>query len=111
MPDLARLQRYLPPKWPFELHGGSGELRGSARLTPTSVAVDLRLDSARAALGVRQYRFVTNLDAALVLDNPSVLTGPTELSGSYVRLGDAKLASDIMSLSGNNRRLSQRSRG
>ena len=97
VPDLARLQRYLPPKWPFELHGGSGELRGSARLTPTSAAVDLRLDSSRAALGVRQYHFVTNLEAALVLDNPSVLTGPTALSGSYVKLGDAKLASDTRS--------------
>ncbi len=94
VPDLALLQRYLPTKWPLQLHGGSGKLQGSARLTSTSVAANLRLFSTQADLGVQQYRFVTNLDAALVLDNPSILTHDTELAGSYLRLGESTLARD-----------------
>ena len=91
--DLALLQRYIPPRWPFTLYGGRGVLSGELLLRPTALRVDLGLESGDAQIGVRQYRFTTNLDAALKLDNPSILTEHTAIGGSYIRLGDAIVAS------------------
>ena len=89
VPDLALFQRYLPEKWPFKLHGGDGTLQGNVRLTPTAFAVDLALGSEAADMGIAQYRFETNLDAALKLDNPDLTAGGTQFSGSYIHLSDA----------------------
>jgi hypothetical protein len=97
VPDLRSFQRYLPPKWPMTLHGGDGVLRGSARLTPTALSVDLSLQSDRADVGFEQYRFECNLDAALRLDNPSILTGPTAVAGSHIRLSDSVLLNEDLS--------------
>jgi len=91
VPDLARLQRYLPEKWPFRLHGGDGNLRGHARLSPTSLDVDLRIDSDDADMGIRQYRFDTDLDAALRLENTSIMDTRTRVAGTFVELSDARL--------------------
>ena len=90
--DLALLQRYIPPKWPFQLYGGQGVLSGELLLRPTALKVDLSLESGEAHVGVNQYRFTTNLEAALKLDNPSILTERTAIRGSYIRLGDAIVA-------------------
>ena len=94
VPDLALLQRYIPANWPFEFYGGQGVVYGGLLLEPTALKVDLNLDSEEAHVGVRQYRFTTDLDAALKLDNPSILTERTAIGGSYIHLGDAVVASD-----------------
>lgn len=94
VPDLGLFQRYIPEKWPFTLYGGNGQLRGSARLTPSSLMVDWNLDSDRADMGFQQYRFETNLDAALKLNNPSIMSSGTEVGGSYIRLTEALLKSE-----------------
>lgn len=94
VPDLSLLQHYLPAKWPLQLYAGSGLLRGMASMSPGVVQVDLGLNSSEADLGAGDYRFVTNLDAAIKLDNPSVSTQRTRIAGSYIKLGDALLSSD-----------------
>ena len=91
VPDLALFQRYLPAKWPFDLHGGTGSLSGQASLAPTAISVNLRLESDQADMGLRQYRFDTNLDAALRLENPSIMTQGTAISGTYIALTGAQL--------------------
>ena len=91
IPDLSLLQRYLPEKWPFKLHGGSGNLNGMAHISPTALAVDFTLGSDSADLALRDYRFDTSLELALKLDNPDVNTRSTDVSGSYIRLSDAHL--------------------
>jgi hypothetical protein len=91
VPDLALLQRYLPEKWPFILHGGEGILSGSGRLTPGSLALDLGIRSERADMGLRQYRFETNLDAVLKANNPSLTEHATDVSGSYMNLSESRL--------------------
>jgi hypothetical protein len=91
VPDLALLQRYLPQKWPLRFHGGTGILDGKARISATALSVDLELDSNEADMGVQQYRFLTNLDAALKLSNPSVATQGTRVAGTFLALSNARL--------------------
>lgn len=93
-PDLSAYQRYLPKKWPFKLYGGSGVLQGGIRLTPTAYSIDLALKSDAADMGAAEYRFETNLDAAIKFDNPSLLEGGTRVDGSYLRLTGAHLLKD-----------------
>lgn len=90
-PDLALFQRYIPEKWPFILHGGEGRLEGQFRLASRSFSADMRLTSESADMGIQQYRFDTNLDTALKLDNADVIAGGTTISGTYIRLSDARL--------------------
>jgi len=90
-PDLALFQRYIPEKWPFIFHGGEGRLEGQFRLASRSFSADMRLTSENADMGIRQYRFDTNLDAALKLDNPDIIINGTTISGTYIRLSDARL--------------------
>jgi hypothetical protein len=92
--DLSALQRYLPKKWPIELYGGEGFLHGTARLFPKAIAMDLTLESDRADMGFQSYRFETNLEAAVKLDNPSIMTGPTKIGGSYIRLSESTLENE-----------------
>ena len=91
VPDLSRLQAYLPEKWPLRLLGGDGRLGGGLALTPTSLSVDLGLRSGRARLALSNYRFETDLDAALHMENPAVMKQATHVAGSYIRLDDAQL--------------------
>lgn len=91
VPDMALLQRYFPVKWPFRFYAGSGSLRGRAGIAPAALAVDMTLISTGADLGIRDYRFDSNLEFALKLDNPSINTSDTEISGSYLRLSEARL--------------------
>jgi len=91
LPNLARLQRYLPPKWPITLYGGSGRLGGTAALKPTTLQVDLSLKSEQADLGLEQYRFDTDLDVVLKLDNPELAVRGTSARGSHLNLTDARL--------------------
>jgi hypothetical protein len=91
VPDLARLQRYLPPHVPLELHGGVGTLDGQVELRPTALAVDLSLQSDSADVSLRDLRFATNLAVALKLDNPDLTTKPTAVGGSYLRFSDSRI--------------------
>jgi hypothetical protein len=92
VPDLARLQRYLPPDLPLQLHGGLGTLDGRVDLRPTALSVDLSLRSDTADLSLRDYRFATDLSLALKLDNPDITTRPTALGGSFLRLANSRIA-------------------
>ncbi len=94
VPDLARLQRYLPARWPLALRGGEGRLSGSARLAPTALDVALRLTSERAEAALRDYRFETDIDALLMLSNPALAAQRTRVSGSRIRLSGAQLRRD-----------------
>ena len=94
VPHLEAFQRYLPKRWPVRLYGGQGYLQGTARLTPNAFKVDLGLNSDRADMGFQAYRFETNLDAALKLNNPSVWNTPTNVSGSYITLSESVLGND-----------------
>ncbi|MGB5708905.1 MAG: hypothetical protein WBM41_19015 [Arenicellales bacterium] len=94
VPDLSLFQRFLPEKWPFRLYGGQGQLQGSASMSSTSIAVDLSISSDKSDMGIRQYRFNTNLDAALKIDNPAILSNNTRVTGTYIKLTDAQLQND-----------------
>jgi hypothetical protein len=91
VPDLARLQRYLPPHVPLKLHGGIGTLDGQVELRPTALSVYLSLQSDSADLSLRDLRFATNLAVALTLDNPDLTTRPTAVGGSYLRFSDSRI--------------------
>jgi hypothetical protein len=91
VPDLSLLERYFPQKWPFRFYGGNGRLQGRASIAPSALNMDVTLVSSGADLGIRDYRFDTNLDLALKVDNPSVNTSSTDISGSYIRLSNASL--------------------
>jgi hypothetical protein len=93
-PDLALFERYLPEKWPFDLYGGEGTLHGVASVSSNAIDIDISLSSAEAELGVKEYRFRTNLDAALKLVNASVSSSGTSIAGSYIKLSDAGLSQD-----------------
>jgi hypothetical protein len=92
VPDLARLQRYLPAHVPLQLHGGLGTLDGRVDLRPSALSVDLSLLSDSADLSLSDYRFATDLALALKLDNPDVATRPTAMGGSYLRLANSRVA-------------------
>jgi hypothetical protein len=94
VPDLALLQRYVPRKWPLTLHGGEGTLAGTVHVAPTQLQIDLRLGSDNAEMGLNQYRFETNLDAALRLDNPDLVNHSTAVDGTTIALTDAHLMRD-----------------
>ena len=94
VPDLALLQRYVPRKWPLTLHGGEGTLAGTVHVAPTQLRTELRLGSDNADLGLNQYRFETNLDAALRLDNPDLVNHSTAVDGTTIALTNAHLMRD-----------------
>jgi len=94
VPDLSLFQRFLPEKWPFHLHGGTGELQGSFSITPSSFMIDLSINSKDADMGIKQFQFDTDLDFALKLDNPSIQTQSTRVGGTYLKLSNAHLVRD-----------------
>lgn len=93
VPDLSAYQTFIPGKWPFRLHGGEGSLQGIVELTPTGFNGNLRLSSEAADVGIKEYRFASNLDMALKVDSPTLASG-VDISGTYVHLHGAKLSSD-----------------
>jgi hypothetical protein len=92
VPDLARLQRYLPTHVPLQLHGGLGTLDGRVELRPTALSADVTLHSDDADLSVRDYRFATDLAMGLKLDNADLTAEPTAIGGSYLRLSGSRIA-------------------
>ena len=93
VPDLQAYQAYLPTKWPFKLHGGKGRLQGFAEVTQTGLKSDLKLISEAADVGIKEYRFTTNLDMVLKADSTAISSG-VDLSGSYVHLKGATLSNE-----------------
>lgn len=93
VPDLQAYQAYLPAKWPFRLHGGKGRLQGFAEVTQTGLKSDLKLISEAADVGIKEYRFTTNLDMVLKADSTAISSG-VDLSGSYVHLKGATLSNE-----------------
>jgi hypothetical protein len=93
-PDLALFQRYLPEKWPFRLFGGDGTVGGQIQLTPDAYSIDLALGSEAADMGISHYRFNSDLDVELKLNNPSIMTTPSRVAGSYITLSEARLVKD-----------------
>jgi len=91
-PDLALFEHYLPEKWPFQLHGGVGTLQGMASVSHNAMDIELFLTSDKADMGLTEYRFYSNLDAALKLNNPSTVTSNTSIAGSYIKLSDSHLS-------------------
>jgi hypothetical protein len=91
-PDLALFQHYLPEKWPLDLYGGEGTLQGMVSISPRAMDIDISLKSEAADMGIKEYRFRTNLDAALKLANPNVTANDTSVAGSYITLSDAGLS-------------------
>lgn len=91
VPDLSRFQRFIPPKWPFVLYAGEGQLSGHASLGPNVLSVDLEINSDQADMGISRYRFGTNLAAALRLENPDISNQSVEVAGTYLRLSDSRL--------------------
>jgi hypothetical protein len=94
VPDLARFQRFVPVKWPFRLIGGEGRLGGRALLGPNVLSVDLALASEHADVAVSHYRFDTDLDATLRLENPDIRNQATRLDGTGLRLSESTLRRD-----------------
>ena len=94
VPDLSLFQRYIPEKWPLSLYGGVGELSGGMMLTPEAFDVDLALNSNEADMGLSHYRFETDLDAALKLNNEAIMTSATTVAGSFITLSEAYLVRD-----------------
>ena len=90
-PDLGLLQRYLPVGLPLELLGGNGVLEGALEIASSAAAVDLRLRAGGADLGLGQYRYTADLDAALVIENPDIGSVDSNLAGTFLRLNNARL--------------------
>jgi hypothetical protein len=92
VPDLRVYQRYLPAQWAFKLYGGQGELQGKAEVSPTGFNTHMKLVSQDADVGLKDYRFTTNLDMAIQADCPSIALASIDIAGTYFRLNDARLS-------------------
>ena len=93
VPDLGVYQTFIPDKWKFILHGGSGSLQGRIDITQTGFSSNLQLQSEAADVGLKEYRFTTNLDVALKTNCATVGSG-VDISGTYVHLRGAKVSSE-----------------
>lgn len=93
VPDLAAYQYLLPERWAVTLNGGTGELAGEADMSPTDLVMDLRVVSDHADLTFKGARFVTSLDLGLRAAGGAAETASLDISGSYLKLFDAGLAS------------------
>jgi len=93
VPDLRVYQRYLPDKWGVALVGGQGSLSGKAAYSDRSVTGELDLTSSNADLAVKDYRFETDLALGLRVQGEVAESASVDISGTYLRLDGARLAS------------------
>jgi hypothetical protein len=93
VPDLRVYQRYLPGKWGVIIMGGQGSLTGTAAYSERAVAGELSLTSSNADLAVKEYRFETDLDVGLKVAGDVSESASVDISGTYLRLDQARLAS------------------
>jgi len=94
VPDLRVYQRYLPEKWALKLNGGEGKLWCEAELSEQQLGAKLKLDSDDADVGLKEYRFKSNLDVELNANSPSITSAGVDVSGSTIRLSEAKLSNE-----------------
>ena len=94
IPDLGVYQRYIPDNLALRLNGGLGKLESQTEVTPDSLKSHLTLDSDAADISYGAYRFTSNLDLGLDIHLPSLTTGKLDISGSSLRLTDARLANE-----------------
>jgi hypothetical protein len=92
VPDLKVYQRYLPDRLALTLHGGRGELRGKAEMTPKGFNRGIMLVSQDSDVGLKDRRFTTDLDMAVKADCPSIASSSIDIASTYIRLNDAKLS-------------------
>ncbi len=93
VPNLAAFQSYIPAKWNFTLHGGHGGLQGIAEITQTGFNTHLQLYSEAADVGLKEYRFSSNLDVVLKSNCDTLATG-VDASGTYIHLRGARVSSE-----------------
>jgi len=91
IPDVGSYQRYLPERLGVILNGGQGELQGQAELTRTSFNTRLGIRSDHADISFKDYRFISDLDMGIHIDIPSIAAETIDLSGTYLRIDDARL--------------------
>ena len=91
VPDLRVYQHYLPRRWGLSLDGGTGRLKGRLSYSPTALEGTLALRSEDIETGIRDYRFASNLELDLRLAGEASERTGLDLSGSSLRLYDARL--------------------
>ncbi|MBE9547858.1 MAG: hypothetical protein IMF09_00510 [Proteobacteria bacterium] len=96
VPDLGLFQRYLPSKWQMKLYGGVAELQADMKLSETDFKADIHLISDKADVGIKEYRFETDLDLGVSASAPELSSGTIDISGTYIRLGDFTIASKLV---------------
>lgn len=89
-PDLAVYQHYIPDNLGLRFHGGEGVLHGRVVVDHVTMHADLKLDSDDADIGIKDYRFKSDVDVAL-LSNTDDLPG-LDVGGTYIHLFDTRLA-------------------
>ena len=94
VPDLQAYQRFIPSAWHFKLHGGVGELQGKAELTQTGFVGTTRLSSTEADVGMKEFQFSADLDINMNVDAPEIADSGIDVSGSYVRIDNARLSTE-----------------
>lgn len=94
VPDLQSYQRFLPDKWALKLRSGEGQLKGSLSVDQRRFDADLKLTSERAKLGIKDYQFNSSLDARTKMSSPDLSSGEFDLSGTYVKIDDAKIGTE-----------------
>ncbi len=90
VPDLAVYQHYIPDNLGLRFHGGEGVLHGRAVVDDVAMHADLKLDSDDADIGIKEYRFIADVDVALLSKTGDV--PGLDVGGTYVHLSDARLA-------------------
>lgn len=94
VPDLRVYQRFVPERWATVLEGGDGQLEGRVIYSDTDLSTRLDLTSENADISIRGYRFRSNLDLGLRIEAAAGSRAGADLSGTYLRLDDARLAVD-----------------
>jgi hypothetical protein len=92
VPDLRLYQRYIPAKWDVELQGGQGALQGEAKYSASEMSAEFYLASGDTDLRLKDFRFDTNLDLGLRARAGVAESASIDLSGTYLRLVRARLA-------------------
>lgn len=92
--DLSVYQYLLPDRWHARLNGGTGSMVGQAEFSSSALSADLRLQSDDADLAFKDYRFVTSLDLGVKARGGTSDMANIDLSGTYLRLDGARLASE-----------------
>ncbi len=96
VPDLSVYQRYIPAEKAIMLHGGQGTLEGEMKMTPKSFNAGISLASNNADISFQDYRFNTDLDVGVKANVPTFASGRVDISGTYLRMDDSRLANKKM---------------